>query len=387
MINFESYQPTQLVFGAGVKEQAGEWTARYGSHVLLLYGGGRIKKNGIYQAVRTSLESAGLQIEECSGVQPNPRVSLVREAVKQCRKAGVDFVLAVGGGSVIDTAKAIAAGVFYDGDVWDFYAGKAEATCALPIGVVLTIPAAGSESGGGSVISNEDIPDKQAYTSSLLFPKFALLDPTVCYSLPAKQIAAGGVDILSHVMERYFTPTEHTDVSDRLCEAVMKSVISAVPQLMKDPSQYDPWAEVMWAANLAHNGLLGRGREEDWSSHNIEHQVSAFYDITHGEGLAIITPAWMRYVCQEHPHRFVQYAVRVWGVDLPFEDTDSIIQEGIARTERFFTSLGLPTTLRAVGIDDRQFAAMAGQTCKNGPTGAFRVLQKEDVETILRMAL
>lgn len=387
MENFVWYNPTRIIFGKDMHRSAGEETAKYSRKVLLHYGGKSIKATGVYDVVTASLRAAGVEFEELGGVQPNPRLSLVYQGIELCRKEKLDFILAVGGGSVIDSAKAIAAGVGYDGDVWDFYSKGVEPQNVLPVGVVLTIPASGSESSDGSVITKEDTQDKRSCCTSRMYPQFAILNPQLCYTLPENQIRAGGADILAHVMERYFVPNENTDLSDRLCEATMQAIIRNLPKVLKERGNYDAWAEVMWTGNVAHNGLLGKGRQEDWASHGIEHELSAIYDIAHGAGLAIIFPAWMKYVYKEHPKRFVQFAERVFAIDTAGRTEDEICLAAIGALEEFFHSVGLVTTLKEAGIGDENFGIMAKKACIGGGLGSFKSLTPADVEAIYRLAL
>ena len=387
MKNFRWYNPTQIIFGKGVLGQMGAQAAALGQRALLLYGGGSIRRNGVYDQVTASLQAAGIPYTELGGVQPNPRLSLVYEGVRLVREHQLDMVLCVGGGSVIDSGKAIAMGAVYDGDVWDFYGRGVQSMASLPVGVALTIPAAGSESSDGSVITNEDGWYKRSCCCDLQYPRFALLDPQVCFTLPKAQIAAGGVDMLAHIMERYFSKEPHTDLSDRLCESAMLSLMTWLPRVMENPRDYDAWAEIMWGGNVAHNGLLGRGREEDWASHAIEHELSARYDIAHGAGLAIVFPAWMRYVYHEDLPRFTQFARRVMGVSLPDSMAEAAALEGIARLERFFLDLGAPIRLHEAGIDDAFIPDMALKCCGDWTLGSFRRLNRQDVEAILRLAL
>lgn len=314
MINFQHYNPTRIIFGKDVYKNIGEEVKKYGTRILMVYGGKSLKANGTYDKVVKSLKKAGVKFSELSGIKPNPRLTPVYEGIKIAREKKVEMILAVGGGSVIDTAKAIAAGVYYDGDVWDFYSTEKQPEKVMNVGVILTIPAAGSESSDGSVITRESDLMKCSCCTDLFYPKFAMLDPQLCYTLPDHQISAGGTDILAHVMERYFVPDDNHEFSDRMCEAAMISLIHNLPKVLADKKNYDAWAEVMWIGNVAHNGLLARGKRDDWGSHDIEHQLSAHYDIAHGAGLAIIFPAWMKYVWKEKPSMMEQYAVRVWGV-------------------------------------------------------------------------
>lgn len=387
MENFVWYNPTKIIFGRDTHFQVGEVTAQYAKKVLLHYGGRSIRANGTYDAVTAALKAAGVEYVELGGVQPNPRLSLVYEGIRICREENISFILAVGGGSVIDSAKAIAAGVCYEGDVWELYSTPAQPKEMLPVGVVLTIPAAGSESSDGSVITREETQEKRSCCSDLMYPKFAILNPALCYTLPENQIRAGGADILAHVMERYFVPNEQTDVSDKLCEAAMKALIHNLPRVLADKQDYDAWAEVMWTGNIAHNGLLGKGRRDDWASHNIEHELSAIYDIAHGAGLAIVFPAWMKYVYREHPLRFVQFAQRVWDIDTGEMTQDEACLAGIHAMEEFFRQIGLVTTLSEAGIGAENIEVMAKKACVNGSLGSFKTLAAEDVVKILRSAL
>jgi Iron-containing alcohol dehydrogenase. len=313
---------------------------------------------------------------------------LVNEGIKICRENNIDFILAVGGGSVIDTAKAIAVGVLYDGDVWDIFLGKAEIKRALPVGVILTLAATGSEASDSAVITNEDGWYKKGIHSDLIRPQFAIMNPELLYTLPAYQTAAGAADIMAHIMERYFTNVKNVDLTDRLCEATLKTVINNVPKLIEDPTDYDARAEVMWAGTIAHNGLLDTGRIGDWASHRIEHELSAIYDIAHGAGLAIIFPAWMKYVYKHDLDRFVQFAVKVWDVDLTYTDREAIALEGIKRLENFFRSIGLPVTLKDANIPYDKFAEMANKCTSNGTAtvGQFVKLGKEDIINIYNIA-
>ncbi len=385
MESFVWYNPTRIPFGRGECDKVGELTCQYAKRVLLHYGGGSICTNGIYERVTGSLREAGVEYVELGGVRPNPRLSLVREGIALCRKEGIAFILAVGGGSVIDSAKAIAAGTPYSGDVWDFYEGLALPERALKVGVVLTIPAAGSESSDGTVLTKEEGMLKRSFCSPLCYPQFSILDPELCRSLPASQIAAGGADILAHIMERYFSPTKGHTLSDHLCEGAMRTLIGELPRVLKDREDLAAWEQVMWTGNVAHNGLLGKGNAEDWASHEIEHELSALYDVAHGAGLAVIFPAWMKYVWREHPEKFVRFARNVW--DVSAEDEEKTVLSAIAKTEAFFESIGLAVRLSGMGIDDSRFREMAQKACKGGTLGAFRKLEPTDVENIFRLAL
>lgn len=386
MKDFTFQCPTKIIFGKGTENQIGNEVKQYSSKVLLHYGGGSIKKTGLYTKVVNSLKEAGIEIVELPGVKPNPRLSMVREGIKICRENNINFVLSVGGGSAIDSSKAIALGVPYDGDVWDFYIGKAKPQAVLPLGVILTLPATGSEASNSCVITNEDGWFKRGLNTDYNRPKFAIMDPELTYTLPPYQTACGACDIMAHVMERYFTNTPHVDLTDRLCEATLKTVIKNAPVVLEQPDNYDSRAEIMWAGTLAHNGLLGTGRQEDWASHKIEHELSGIYDIAHGAGLAVVFPAWMKYVYKENINRFVQYATRVWDVEVDLNNPESTVLEGIKRLQQFLKSMGLPTNLKELGIPDDRFDEMAEKCVKYGPVGGFIKIHKEDVLNILNLA-
>lgn len=378
--------PTKIIFGRNTEEQVGQEVKRYTRKVLLHYGGGSIKKSGLYDKVVKSLKQEDIEIVELGGVKPNPRLSLVREGINLCREKSIDFILAVGGGSVIDSAKSIAVGASYDGDVWDFFIGKATLQKALPVGVVLTIPATGSEASKSSVITNEDGWYKLSIGSDILRPVFAIMNPELSFTLPSYQTAAGAVDIMSHVMERYFTKVANVELTDRLCEATLKTVIRNAPIVLKEPENYDARAEVMWAGTIAHNDLLSTGRIGDFGSHKIEHELSGIYDIAHGAGLAIIFPAWMKYVYEHDINRFVQFAVRVFDVENDFENPNKTALQGISKLEEFFSSLELPVRLSEVNITEEKFEEMAEKCTAKGPVGFFLKLFKEDVLSILELA-
>ena len=387
MKNFNFQNETKIIFGKDTETEIASEVSNYSKKVLLHYGGGSIKKTGLYDRVIKSLNDNGISYVELSGVKPNPRLSLVKEGIDICRKEGIDFILAVGGGSVIDSAKAIAAGVKYLGDVWDFFDGKAEVGEAIPIGTILTIPATGSETGDGTVLTNEEGWFKRSMSHKNLRPKFAILNPELTYSLPDYQTAAGGVDIMSHVFERYFTNTLDVDLTDKLCEATLRCMIKNLPIALENPTDYAARADIMWSGTIAHNGLLGTGRVEDWGSHMIAHEISAMYDLTHGATLAIVFPAWMKYVCLDNVDRFVQFAVRVWNVEMNFQDPKETAFEGIERTKEFFKKVGLPVSLSDAGISSEKIEEMAEKCTKSGSVGNLKKLNKRDVIKILNMAL
>ena len=388
MDNFTHQNPTKIIFGKGVEKTVGEECARYGGKVLLHYGGGSIKKTGLHAALTASLARAGVQVVELPGVKPNPRLSLVREGIALCRKHGVELVLAVGGGSVIDSAKAIAAGAVFEGDVWDFFVTDLLPEKALPVGVVLTIPAAGSESSTGCVITKEEGGYKRAFNSEQVYPRFAFLNPELAFTLPDFQVSSGVVDILAHLMERYFTNTQRVELTDRLIEATMKTVINNVHAVLKKRDDYDAWAEIMWSGTLAHNNLLNTGREGDWGSHDIEHELSGMYDVTHGAGLAVVFPAWMKHVLDQDVDRFAQFGARVFGVDHAFFTPRKTAEEGISRLTAFFRSIGMPVTLKELGVPDDRLAEMADK-CTNGnqtTVGHFVALDRHGVLSVLMLA-
>lgn len=389
MENFVFRNPTKIIFGRGTEDALGEEAQAISAKVLLVYGGGSIKRTGLYDKLVASLGKAGVSFAELPGVKPNPRLSLVRDGIRLCRAEKIGLVVAVGGGSAIDSAKAIACGVPYEGDVWDFFTYAAVPKEALPVGTVLTIPAAGSEASTGCVITNEEGWYKRAFNSDIVYPRFSILDPELAFTLPREQVANGVADIMAHLMERYFTNARPVDLTDRLIEATLRTVIDAAPRVLAKNDDYDAWAELMWSGTVAHNNLLDTGRVGDWGSHQIEHELSAAYDIAHGAGLAVIFPAWMKRVLPHDPARFLQFAVRVWGVDQSFSSPGRSAREGIARLESFWTSLGLATRLSALGIGDERFAEMASK-CTNGgreKAGNFLPLDEEAVRDVYRLAL
>jgi alcohol dehydrogenase YqhD (iron-dependent ADH family) len=386
MENFTFENTTKIIFGKGTESQVGIEVSRYGRRILLHYGSGSIKKYGLYGRISKSLKDAGLEVIELGGVKPNPRLSLVRKGIDLCRRKKIDFILAVGGGSSIDSAKAIAIGIPYEGDVWDFFTGKASVEKAIPVGVILTISAAGSESSMNSVITNEEGLYKRGIGSDRLRPRFAILNPEITYTLPPDQTACGVSDIMAHIMERYFTIVKDVDLTDRLCEATLKTVIKNVPKVLEEPENYAARAEIMWAGTIAHNNLLGTGRIGDWASHQIEHELSGIYDVPHGAGLSTIFPAWMKYVYKKDPEKFAQFAVRVWNVEPDFRDVEKTALEGIKRLKDFYREIGLPVTLKEMNIPYDRLEEMAEKCTEDGPRGNFAKLGKDDVLQILMMA-
>ncbi len=340
MLDFTFYSPTQFVFGKETEKQTGALAKQFGAKkVMILYGGGSAVKSGLIERVQASLKEADIDYVEISGIQPNPTEKKVREGIKLAREEKVDFLLPVGGGSVIDTAKAIAVAVDYEGDFWDYYIGKAKITKAMSVGVVLTIPAAGSEGSGNSVITNTETGQKLGIKEPMLLrPKFAVMNPELTMTLPAWHTASGICDMIVHILERYFSNTENVEISDRLCEGIIIAIINEARKVMKNPQDYDARANIMWSSTIAHNGTCGIGREEDWAGHQIEHEISAMYDVTHGAGLAVVTPAYMLYMADHHPARIQQFAERVFGV--------ADAKEGIRLFKQFLhDDLKLPVTL------------------------------------------
>lgn len=353
MNNFVFYSPTEFVFGAGTEARTGELAVKYGaSKVMIVYGGGSVVRSGLLDKVKESLGAVGLPFVELSGVQPNPTDPKVYEGIALARKEGVDFMLAVGGGSVIDTAKAIAAGIPYDGDFWDFYVGKAKVREALKVAVVLTIPAAGSEGSGNSVITKLDGLHKLSLrVPELLRPVFSIMNPELTFTLPAFQTACGITDMIVHVMERYFTNTTDTEIADRMCEGTIMAIMHEAYRVKENPYDYQARANIMWCGNIAHNGTCGIGCEEDWGSHFMEHEVSAVYGVTHGAGLAVMTPAWMTFMADHNPKKIAQFAVRVMGV-AESDDLRAVALEGVSRFRSFLQDMGLPTDFKGLGIEE-----------------------------------
>ena len=391
MENFTFYSPTYFAFGNGEENQTGSYIKRFGgSRVLIHYGGGSVVRSGLLDRVKKSLEEEDISYVELGGVKPNPRSGLVYEGIELCRKEHVDFVLAVGGGSTIDSAKAIAAGSVYDGDFWDYYQGK-KVEKALPVGTVLTIAAAGSEGSPDSVITKEEGMLKRGATGEGLRPKFSVLNPALTQTLPAYQTAAGITDIMAHLFERYFTNTENVEVTDRLIEGLLLSVIHEAPKVIADPDDYQARANIMWAGMMAHNNSCGVGREQDWGSHDIEHELSAVYDCTHGAGLAMVVPAWMTYNLKHDVNRFVQLAVRVWGCQMDFQNPEVTARAGIRALKNFLRSIGMPLNFGEIGAKEEDIKKMAHTACygngRKGTVGKFVRLGEEDVEKIYRLML
>ncbi|QNU68533.1 iron-containing alcohol dehydrogenase [Ruminiclostridium herbifermentans] len=389
MDNFTFYSPTKFVFGSNTESQCGSLVKEFGgTKVLIVYGGGSVVRSGLLDKIKQSLSASSINYSELGGIVPNPKDDKVYEGIDICRNEKVDFVLAVGGGSAIDTAKAIAAGVPYDGDFWDFFSGKASVQKALPVATVLTIAAAGSEGSGNTVITKVDGMLKRGAGSDCLRPVFSILNPQLTVTLPAYQTACGAADIMAHVFERYFTNTRDVEITDRLCEAVLLTMINEVPKVIKHPDNYQARANIMWAGMVAHNNTVGVGRSHDWNSHGIEHELSALYDCAHGAGLAVIMPAWMTYVKNHDIMRFAQAAVRIWGCEMDFQNPENTAIEGITRFKNFLSSIGLPVTFKELGAKEEDIPLLVKNFgIGNGKTGGFVPLGKDDIEAIYRLAL
>lgn len=390
MDNFTYYAPTYFGFGKEIENEVGNYVQRFnGSKVLIHYGGQSAIKSGLVERVKNSLDKAGIKHVELGGVQPNPRSGLVYEGIELCRKEDVDFILAVGGGSTIDSAKAIGIGTLYDGDFWDFYQGE-EPTKSLPVGVILTIAAAGSEGSSGSVITHEVGMFKRSTGSEAMRPKFSLLNPELTFTLPPYQTASGITDIMAHLMERYITNTKDVEVTDRLIEALMLTIITETPKVIEDPNDYSARANIMWAGMMAHNDSVGVGRSQDWSSHDIEHELSAKYDVAHGAGLAVVMPQVMRYNLKHNVELFAKLANRVWNIPLN-DDLEAVGLAGIQAFQDFLISLGMPKNFdeinaKAEDIDELAHMAAFGDG-RDGNLYGFTTLNEEAIKEIFKMCL
>ncbi len=389
MNNFNFYTPTRYVFGRGAEEQVGQLTSGMGAHkVMVVYGMGSAVRSGLLARVKASLKQAGVRTVDLGGVQPNPVDTKVYEGITLARAEAIDGLVAVGGGSTIDTAKAIACGIPYEGDFWDFYCGKKVVEKALPVGVVLTIPAAGSEGSGNSVITRLDGLHKLSLrTDSALRPMFACLNPELTFTLPPYQTASGIADMMAHIFERYFSPTTGVEVTDRLAEGLLKAIIEEAPKVIANPTDYDARANILWSGTLAHNGLCGTGRAEDWSSHFMEHEVSAVYGVTHGAGLAVIFPAWMTFMAEHRPAKVAQMARRVFGIDT-VDDREAALQ-AVARLRTFFHSIGLPVTMAELGIPHPDIDLLVAKLHENKGTtiGAYLPLTAEETKQIYQLTM
>ncbi len=391
MENFNFYSPTYFSFGKDTEGQAGTLVKRFGGTKMLIhYGGGSVVRSGLLDRVKRSLEAEGIGYAELGGVKPNPRSGLVYEGIDLCKREKVDFILAVGGGSTIDSSKAIAAGVLYDGDFWDFYCGK-PIEKALPVGTILTIAAAGSEGSPDSVITRETDMMKRGASGDAIRPKFSILNPALTETLPPYQTAAGITDIMAHLYERYLTNSTDVEVTDRLIEALLLTMKHEGPRVIADPHNYEARANIMWAGMMAHNNSCGVGRSQDWNSHNIEHELSALYDCAHGAGLAVTMPAVFRYVMKHNVMRFAQAAVRVWGCSMDFEHPEVTALEGINAFAAFLTSLGMPRNFAELGAKEEDIPTLVENLCcgngRDGRIYGFVALDKEDCTKIYRMML
>ncbi len=391
MNNFQYYTPTKVVFGKDTESQAGELVKEQRcSKVLVHYGTGSVKKSGLLDRVYASLDAAGVSYVSLGGAVPNPRLSLVYEGIELCKREGVDFILAVGGGSAIDSAKAIGYGVKYEGDVWDLYLKKDTPKDMLPLGVILTIAATGSEMSNSSVITNEEGWLKRGLNHDLSRPRFAIMNPELTYTLPEYQTMSGCTDILMHTMERYFSHEMDTDLVDGMAESLLKSVMRAAKVLLKDPKDYNARAEVLWAGSLSHNGLTGCGRTGDWACHQLEHELGGMFDVAHGAGLAAVWGSWARYVYQKDVARFAKFAVNVMGVPYDYADPEKTVLLGIEAMEDFFRSIHMPVNICELGVElsDEQIKELAYKCSymDQRTIGGIKKLGKEDIARIYEMA-
>lgn len=391
MNDFQYYTPTKVVFGRGTEEQAGQLVKEQGGTRALVHFGGRsARESGLLDRVLASLDRAGVAHVELGGVVPNPRLSKVREGMELCRREGVDFLLAVGGGSVIDSAKAIALGLAYEGDVWDLFSGQPAQDC-LPVGTVLTIAAAGSEMSNSCVITNEDGWLKKGVNYECSRPRFAIMNPALTCTLPPYQTASGGVDIMMHTMERYFSNTEHTELLDRMSEGLLKTVMANTKKALAEPNDYDARAELMWAGSLSHNNLMGVGKVQDWATHKIEHELGGMFDVAHGAGLAAVWGSWARYVMHANLPRFTRFAVEVMGCEMNYANPEETALAGVAAFESFCRSVGMPSNLRELGLGDITEAQMHEMAVKCTQNDTLKIgglvrLYAADIEKIYAAA-
>ncbi len=389
MDSFEFMSPTRFVLDKDADLRCGEEIKKYSDKVLFVhYGDKYTYDSGLHARITGAIKAAGVECFELPGVQPNPRVALVRQGIKLCRENNIGCVLAVGGGSVIDTAKAVAIGVPYDGDVWDFYSKKANPETSLPVGTIMTLPATGSEGSNGSVLKNDETGESADVMGDIIRPRFTLMNPDLTMTLPKRQTVFGIVDMFSHVLERYFSSSVDTVLTDHMCEGVMKSIIVNAQKLMKDLNDYNTRAELMWTSIIAHNGLLATGRNQDWATHTIGAQLSANYNAVHGATLSVLFPCWAQYVYKDNVARFAQFANRVFDVEMDFYDMERTALAGIEKMSEFFASMEAPTKLADIGVEnDERFADMAKAACRFGNIGGIKSLTPADVENIYRLAL
>ena len=391
MLNFTFCVPTRFVFGKGVEKETGREIKAFGAKkVLIHYGGGSVIRSGLMKTVTDSLEAEGIEYISLGGAQPNPRASLVYQGIEMVRKENVDFILAVGGGSALDSAKAMSLGALYEGDFWDLYIGKAKPVGRIPVGTVLTLAATGSESSNSAVITREDTKEKVGLNNELNRPVLAIMNPELTMTLPPYQTACGATDIMAHAMERYFTNETEVDVTDRMAEAVISSVVRAARIAMVDPTNYDARANIMWAGTVAHNDTVGVGRLADFASHRIEHELSAMYDVAHGAGLAVVFPAWLRYQLEtgNNVMRLAQFAVRVWGCVMNFENPAETALRGIEAYETFLRDIGMPVTMKELGAKTEDIPELARRVRRapDGTVGQFQKLDTAAIERIFRIA-
>ena len=389
MLNFNYYSPTEFEFGKNAENKIGDLLKKYkAKKVLLHYGSGSIKRSGLFDRIIKKIEENKIEYVELGGVVPNPRDKLVYEGIELCKVEKVDFILAVGGGSVIDSAKAIAAGVKYKGDFWDFFDNLATIKSALKVGVILTIPAAGSEGSAASVITKTDGMLKRGTYSDKLRPVFAVINPELTYTLPSYQTAAGVVDMISHIFERYLTKTQNVILTDRLCESTIVSVMEAALIALEEPTNYEARATICWAGTIAHNGFLGVGREEDWASHKLEHELSALYDVTHGAGLAVIFPAYMRYTVNEDVQRYRRLAVKIFGIKDKPKKSYKVAMAGINALESFYKKIGMPVTFKEIGAKKEDIDILLEKLKINAgdSIGRFKPLSLDDAKKVYELA-
>lgn len=387
MNTFSFYNPVKIHFGKESIEQLRKELPQYGKNILIVYGGGSIKSNGVYDAIMSILNELAMNVFELSGVEPNPRVETARKGIAICKEQNIDIVLAVGGGSVIDCSKLIVAGAKVEQDAWDIVMKKVIPTEALPLATVLTIAATASEMNSGSVITNQETKEKFGWGSPTVFPKFSILDPTYTFTLPANQTVNGVVDTMSHILEQYFHNATNTPLTDEMSEGILRTLIDVAPKALKDPTNYEHRETLMLAGTLGLNGFLGLGARGDWATHNIEHSVSAYYDIAHAAGLAIIFPNWMKHNLKVNPARFAKLAVNVFGIEQEGKKEEQVALEGIEALSAFWTSIGAPNKLADFDIDATYFNEMVEHCLVYGPFGNFNKLQAEDVRKILEMSL
>lgn len=387
MNNFNFYSPTFFKFGKNTETETGKLVKRFGGkNVLVHYGSGSVMRSGLLNRVLASLDAENIPHTELGGVQPNPRSGMVYKGIELCREKNIDFILAVGGGSVIDSAKAIAIGVPYEGDFWDFYSGK-RIEKALPVATVLTLSAAGSEASASSVITHENGMQKRGTLSDFIRPVFSILNPELTTTLPPYQTACGATDMFAHVLERYFTNTKNVEITDRMCEAILLTIINETPKALANPEDYDARANIMWAGMVAHNDIVGVGREQDWATHQLEHELSALYDVAHGAGLAVMFPAWMKYNMHHDVMRFAQLATRVFGCQMDFQQPERTAKEGIARFEAFLKSIGMPTRFNELGAKKEDIPTLLDMLkIDTRPIGFFVRLNKDDARKIYELA-